>query len=131
MIATIENIRKVTPMKGCDNIEKVSVGNTIAVVTKGLFTKGDRCVFVHQGAVFPHWGKVLIGRTKEGIWLRRSKYVVEAVKIKGVVSNGLVLHESVITAFEPMIIAGAIPVGSEVGHILGLASIKISAPLEV
>jgi len=123
-LASLEIIDKIIPMKTRGNEPMLSVECAVVkthrvVVLKGLFQVGDKCVFVRTGAEFPKWAAV-IGRSEGGSYLRHNKYVVKNVKFHGVVSQGLVLHPSVIEYVDPHIITGAIPVGGDVSACLGL-----------
>ena len=82
-LAHIEKIESLSPIEGADKIEVAKVLGWECVVKKGEFKKGDIIVYVEVDSVMPD--------KPEYEFLRDRKFRVRTIKLKGQVSQGLVL----------------------------------------
>jgi RNA ligase (TIGR02306 family) len=79
----------IVPIENADNIEAVLIGDYKSIVKKGDFTVGDRIAYIPEGALVPiplleEMG--LIGKLSG-----KQKNRVKAIKLRGCLSQGLVL----------------------------------------
>ncbi len=86
---TKETISAVLPIEGADRIEAVKVGDYNCVVAKGQFKEGDSVLYIPEQAVLPETLLARLGLT--GKLSGSLKNRVKAIKLKGVLSQGLVL----------------------------------------
>lgn len=82
-LATIQTISKIEPIAGADSIEKATVLGWECVVKKGEFSVGDKIIYVEVDSVMPE--------KPEFEFLRDRKFRVRTIKLRGQVSQGLVL----------------------------------------
>jgi len=82
-IAHIEIIESLSPISGADKIEKANVLGWECVVKKGEFAIGEKIIYVEVDSVMPE--------KPEFEFLKDRKYRVRTIKLKGQVSQGLVL----------------------------------------
>jgi RNA ligase (TIGR02306 family) len=83
-LVTIQTIKSLQPIEGADLIEHARVMGWDAVVKKGEFQVGDRCVFFEVDSVLP----------KDQPWaafMESRKFRVKTLRLKGVLSQGLAL----------------------------------------
>lgn len=83
-LATIQKIISVEPIQDADRIEKVKVLGWECVVKKGVFKEGDLCVYIEIDTLIPKY--LLTGNEKD-----IEKIILKTVKMKGQISQGLVL----------------------------------------
>jgi len=99
-LASIQRISEISPIEGADRIERAQVLGWYCVVKKGEFQVGDFCIYVEIDSLVPKaiWSEFLWkeGDTKE-------KYRLKTVKMKGQVSQGLILPTSVLEYCKPEI----------------------------
>jgi len=91
--ATIQTIKEILPIDGCDNIELAKVLGWQCIVKKGEFKSGDRCVYIEIDSLLPI--------KPEYEFLRKSChkkltdgtewFKIKTIKMKGQLSQGLVL----------------------------------------
>jgi RNA ligase (TIGR02306 family) len=96
-LAHIERIVKISPIPNADKIEKVQVLGWECVAKKGEFKEGELCVYVEIDAMIPKciWSGFL---WKEGDI--KDKYRLKTCKMRGVVSQGLVLSIDILRTEE-------------------------------
>ena len=82
-IVTIE------PITGADSIESAVVGDYRSVVRKGQFHAGDLAVYIPEASIVPL--PLLQSMGLEGRLAGKDKNRVKATKIRGVISQGIVL----------------------------------------
>jgi hypothetical protein len=82
-LAHIEVISSIEPIEGADKIEKAVVLGWECVVKKGEFKKGDVVIYVEVDSIMPE--------KPEYEFLRERKFRVRTIKLRGQVSQGLVL----------------------------------------
>lgn len=84
-LASIQVIDKLTPIEGADKIEQatlVDLGWSF-VVKKGEFKPGDKCVYFEIDSILPE--------KAEFEFLRPRKFRIKTIKLKGIISQGLVI----------------------------------------
>ncbi len=82
-LATIQIISDLRPIEGADKIECAKVMGWQVVVKKGEFTIGDLCIFCEIDSLMPD--------KPEFEFLRAKKFRVKSIKLRGQISQGLVL----------------------------------------
>ncbi len=87
-LATIEKILWIKEIENSDNIELCGIKGWCVVVKKNEFKVGDLCVYVQIDTVMPE--------LPEYEFLRSRKFRVRSIKIRGVLSQGLILPLSVL-----------------------------------
>jgi RNA ligase (TIGR02306 family) len=83
-LASIQVVDSIEDIEGSDKIVKIKVMGWSVVTRKGEFKPKDRCVFFEIGSVLPDnvaWSE----------FLKTKKYRIKTCKIRGVLSQGLVL----------------------------------------
>lgn len=91
-LAHIEEIVAINPIKGADNIEVATVLGWQCVVNKrDGFKVGDRVVYIEVDSVLP--------AKPEFEFLKDRNYRIRTIKLKGQVSQGLVLPISILEDF--------------------------------
>lgn len=89
MLASIQQIKEISPICGADKIEKVKVLGWECIVKKNIFKEGDLCVYIEIDTLIP---RHLLTDNKGDTELIRLK----TVKMKGQLSQGLVLPMSIL-----------------------------------
>ena len=82
-LATIQVISELRPIEGADKIEVALVKGWECVVKKGEFKVGEKIIYVEVDSVMPE--------KPEYEFLRDRKFRVRTIKLRGQVSQGLVL----------------------------------------
>lgn len=82
-LAHIELIESLSPIDGADKIEVAHVLGWQCVVKKGEFKAGDKIVYIEVDSVMPE--------KPEFEFLRDRKFRVKTIKLKGQISQGLVI----------------------------------------
>lgn len=85
-LASIQEIKEIIPIPEADRIELAKIKGWRAVVPKGKFDVGDKCVFIEVDSVLPD--------TPIFDFLKNSKGKLKPIKtqkIRGVISQGLVM----------------------------------------
>ena len=104
-LAHIELVTNIRPIEGADRIEQVNVLGWNVVIKKGEFKEGDECVYIEIDSICPD--KPCFE------FLRGKNFKVKTIKLKGVVSQGLILPLNILPA-------GDFKVGDDVTDILGI-----------
>lgn len=82
-LASIQRIVDVQPIPGADNIEVVTVLGWQIVTKKGEYKIGDLCTYIQIDTVVP--------AEKQFEFLESRKYRVKTIKLKGQISQGLII----------------------------------------
>ena len=90
-LATIRTIADIHPIDGADRIEVAQVDGWECVVQKGEFQPGDKVVYIEVDSIVPE--------RPEFEFLRDRKFRVRTIKLRGQVSQGLVLPLSVLSNY--------------------------------
>ncbi len=121
-----------------DALELARVGDYISIVGKGQFKTGDLGVYIPEAAVVPEWLLKEIGL--DGKLAGKAKNRVKAMKLRGVISQGLIYpinnsdavpHISFdASEITPMTPYGCLPVkeGDDVTELLGITKYEPPIP---
>lgn len=104
-LATIRQIASTRPIQGADRIEVAQIDGWECVVKRGEFQVGERIVYVEVDSIMPE--------RPEFEFLRDRKFRVRTIKLRGQVSQGLVLPLSILPG-------GNYTLGQDVTDILGV-----------
>ena len=104
-LASIRKISDIRPIPGADRIVVAQVDGWECVVQKDEFHVGDTIVYVEVDSIVPE--------RPEFEFLRDRKFRVRTIKLRGQVSQGLVLPMSILPD-------GIYPLGSDVTKVLGI-----------
>jgi hypothetical protein len=105
-LASVRRIENVTPIEGADAIEKVNVLGWQCVAKRGEFLPGALCVYVEIDSILPE--------RPEFEFLRPRKFRIKTIKLRGVVSQGIVFPMSILPQDD------AYRMGDDVTDILGI-----------
>jgi RNA ligase (TIGR02306 family) len=96
-LATFETIREILPIEGADRIEIARVQGWQCVIRKGEFKVGDQVIFVPIDTVLAPsaWNEHLQDKKDPSKPIR-----LKTVRLRGVVSQGLILRTSLVSAQE-------------------------------
>ena len=120
-LAHIEKITGFSPIVGADKIEVAHVLGWECVVKKGEFKQDELIIYVEVDSVMPE--------KQEFDFLKNRKYRVRTIKLKGQVSQGLVLPLDIITRNNGVLARYAYSeVGKDVTDLLGVT--KYLSPSE-
>ncbi len=110
-LAHIEIINDIYPIVGADKIEVARVLGWECVVKKGSFKIGDKIIYVEVDSVMPE--------KPEYEFLRERKFRVRTIKLRGQISQGLVLPilQSLSSGMSE---TGKFEVGDDVTELLGI-----------
>lgn len=95
-LATIREIASLRPIEGADRIEVAQVDGWECVVQKGEFHVGEHIVYIEVDSIVPE--------RPEFEFLRDRKFRVRTIKLRGQVSQGLVLPLSILPNGTPAIL---------------------------
>ena len=111
MLAHVEEIVSVEPIENCDNIEHVKVLGWNVIQRKNSVKVGDKVVYIEIDSKVPATNPVFA-------FLESRKYKVKSIKMRGVVSQGLIM------TFEDLgLDANKFNVGDDVTKLLGITKI--------
>jgi RNA ligase (TIGR02306 family) len=122
-LASIQRIEELTPIDGADNIVKARVLGWSVVVKKDEFIVGMPCVFFEIDAVLPDgpaWSE----------FMRPRSFRVKTVKLRGVLSQGLVLPVDILGDDLPTLEEAGLPEGDDVTVLLGVTKYEPPIPGE-
>ena len=126
-LAHIETIREVIPHNNADNLEIVKVLGWTLCVLRGQFQAGEQVVFVEPDAILPE-GK------PEWEFMRTRHFKVKTIKLRGVISQGLVFKLSICgKAFEDSFWGSDTreAVGEDVTELLGITKYQPYIPAQL
>ncbi len=104
-LATIREIASIRPIEGADRIEVAQIDGWECVVKRGEFHAGECIVYIEVDSIVPE--------RPEFEFLRDRKFRVRTIKLRGQVSQGLVLPLSILPS-------GNYPMGTDVTDVLGI-----------
>lgn len=105
-LASIQTINNILPIEGSDFIEQVQVLGWNLVTKKGEFSINDKCIYIEIDSV--------VKESPDFEFLRKYKFRVKTQKIRGVISQGLVIPLSMFNISENT------PEGTDVTELLGI-----------
>ena len=115
-LATIRTIANIKPIPNADRIEVAQIDGWEVIISKSdNFSQGDKVVYIEIDSKMP--------KTPEYDFLKSRKYVVKTIKLRGQVSQGLVLPLAVLPP-------GNYKVGDDVTEILGVTKYDPEAEQE-
>ena len=115
-LATIRTIANIEPIPNADRIEVAQIDGWEVIISKSdNFSQGDKVVYIEIDSKMP--------KTPEYDFLKSRKYVVKTIKLRGQVSQGLVLPLAVLPP-------GDYKVGDDVTEILGVTKYDPEAEQE-
>jgi hypothetical protein len=114
-LAHIEIVESLSPIKDADKIEVAKILGWECVVKKGEFKVGDKIIYVEIDSVMPE--------EPQYEFLRDKKFRIRTIKLRGQVSQGLVLP-IISENFD----LSNFPIGSDVTELLGIT--KYLSPSE-
>jgi RNA ligase (TIGR02306 family) len=96
-LATYETISEILPIEGADRIELARVQGWQSVIRKGEFSVGEQVIFVPIDTVLTPsaWNQHLWDKNDPSKPIR-----LKTVKLRGVVSQGLIIRSSLVSAQE-------------------------------
>jgi RNA ligase (TIGR02306 family) len=89
---TVMPIREIVPIENADKIEAVKVGDFLSITLKGQFQVGNLVAYIPEGSLVPL--PLLKEMGLEGKLAGSQKNRVKAIKLRGCLSQGLVLSYS-------------------------------------
>lgn len=92
-LATIQRVTNVQPIEGADTIECVTVLGWDVVCKKGEYNVGDLCCYIQIDTVVPE--------KDEFEFLRSKKFRVKTIKLRGQLSQGLIIPIDVLPKGTP------------------------------
>lgn len=114
-LASVRTISSLKPIPGADKIELATVDGWECVVKKGEFREGETVVYIEVDSIVPE--------RPEFEFLRDRKFRVRTIKLRGQVSQGLVLPMSILPT-------GRYTLGSDVTNTLGITKYDPQAQQE-
>ena len=115
-LATIRTIANIKPIPNAERIEVAQIDGWEVIISKSdNFSQGDKVVYIEIDSKMP--------KTPEYDFLKSRKYVVKTIKLRGQVSQGLVLPLAVLPP-------GNYKVGDDVTEILGVTKYDPEAEQE-
>jgi len=118
-LAHIEIIESLTPIEGADKIEVAQILGWQCVVKKGEFEAGQKIVYIEVDSIVPE--------KPEFEFLRDRKFRVKTIKLRGQISQGLVIPVNSLP-IPKKISAGFLNIGDDVTKYLGIK--KYLSPTE-
>lgn len=118
MTASIQKILKVESIKDADKIEKAQILGWWVVVEKNQFKEGDYCIYIEIDSIVPD--------IPEFEFLRKYNFRVKTIKLRGQISQGLILPMTVLT----IDLSGEIE-GIDVSDILGVKHYEKPIPVRL
>lgn len=97
-LVTLKTIDSITPIPGADAIEAAHIGGWTAVVRKGEFYEGQQVFYFETDSMLPLDKKPFEFLRDRGVKIQDGKeyHRLKAMKLRGVVSDGLLLPFSVL-----------------------------------
>lgn len=129
-LAKIVQIDAVVPIVGADAIEGAKVGGWTVVVKKGEYTPGDLAVYFEIDSFLPEgnaaW-QFLVDKSSR-MFSDVKGHVLRSIKLRGQVSQGLLLPLSVDARIED---SDQSNIGADVSEILGVVKYEPPVPAEL
>ncbi len=115
MLASVQEIKELSPMENADNLVLAKVLEWNVVVRKDEFNVGDFCVFFQIDSKLPD--KPVFD------FMKPRKFRVRSTRLRGVLSQGLCMPMSILSEF-PIINegTGVYKVGDDVTEVIGVES---------
>lgn len=88
-LASIQQIEKLTPIPGADNIELANVLGWHVVVKKDQFKIGDKCIYVEIDSILPY-------DNPNFEFLAQKNFRIKTIKLRGQISQGICFPISIL-----------------------------------
>lgn len=132
---------EILPHPNADQLELAKVGDYVAVVRKEQFANGSLAVYIPEQAVVPEWLLKHMGlwdeaKQKGGLAGSMGNRV-KAIKLRGIVSQGLILKVDHYSETEVLVIstpvdgnqgAGIVAIGGDASEFLGIVKYEPALP---
>lgn len=113
-LASIQSIQSLQPAPGFDRLAIAKILGWQALVKKDEFKEGDSCIYIEYDSILPE--------RPEFEFLRPRKFRIKTLKMRGTISQGLVLPVSYIQEKYPNIIFQE---GDDVTELMGIIKYEI------
>lgn len=114
--ATIQLVNTIEPLENSDFLSKATVLGWQVVTKRGEFKKGDPCIFVEIDSVLPE--------KPEYEFMRSRNFRVKTIKIRGCLSQGLLLPVSILPI-------DSYSEGDDVSDLLGITHYEKPTPVQL
>ncbi len=113
-LASVQEILSIEDIENADNIQKAKVLGWNVIVKKGAYNIGDKCVFFECDSILPEkeWSE----------FMRPKRFRVKTCKLKGVISQGLIMPISILPN-------GIYNIGDDVTEIIGVKKFGVDCQL--
>ncbi len=129
-LARVVRIDDVRPIPGADTIEVALIGGWSVIVRKNEFSRGDLGVYFEIDSFLPaghpSWDFLLERKSTEFEGARG--HVLRSVRMRGQVSQGLLLHRSVLNGLAQV---DSLAPGTDVSELLGVLKYEPPIPAEL
>lgn len=106
-LAHIEIIESIEPIEGADAIEVCKIlGWNCVIAKKDGFKVGDKVVYCEVDSVLPE--------LPQFEFLRNKKFRIKTIKLRGQISQGLVLPLNILSEINPEVSIGSLEIGQNV-----------------
>lgn len=116
MIASIQKVMKVEPIKDADKIEKLNILGWEVVSGKGEFKEGNLCIYIEIDSIVPD--------KPEFEFLKKVNFRIKTIRLRGQISQGIALPMK----FLP---DGMYKIGDDVSDIIGVKHYEKPIPLSM
>src|SRR4051812_46286964 len=100
----VVKIEEVTPIENADRIEAVRIGGYKSIVEKGKYQPGDLAVYIPCSSLVHYSLQEAMGLS--GKLSGAAKNRVKEIKLRGVLSEGLVLGQDVLSRYMAQYVNG-------------------------
>ena len=122
-LASIQTITEILPHPNADKLEIAKILGWQAIVLKDQYKAGEQVVYIETDAVLPE-GK------EEWEFMRDRHFKVKTIKLRGVISQGLVFHMDILNG-EVELPHDPYAVGDDVTEILGITKYEPYVPAQL
>lgn len=119
-LASVQRILKIEPIDNADNLEVATVLGWKCVVKKQEFSVGDIVVYIEVDSILPD--------KPEFEFMRARGFKVKTIKLRGQISQGLVLPLSILPGYNPIQDA---PEDADVTDLLGITKHEPEIPAQL
>lgn len=101
-LARLELVTNISPIKKADRLEVISIGGWDCVVQKGLYKVGDTVLYIEIGSAIEITNQIIrdfdmtYATKRKDISTDKDFISINTVKLRGVVSQGLILNRDVL-----------------------------------
>ena len=121
-LASIQQIKSLSPIPNADAIERAEVLGWELVVGKNTFKVGDLCIYCEIDSVLPELLPFEFLRTK--------KFRIKTIKLRGAVSQGIAFPLHTLTDVDPSFDLSKATLGTDVSDVLKITKYDPEAELD-